>query len=833
MLQPGSRIGRYEIQRKLARGGMGTVYVAHDPVLGRMVALKVFLGDLDVPDAAERFAREARAAAALNHANIVTIFDFGEVDSQPYIVMEYIQGETLAEFITRKTAVPLIEKLRWLEELCAGVASAHKMDVVHRDIKPSNLIIDKSGRLKILDFGIAKLLGSIGSSVTAVIGTPGYMAPEQLLGQPVDGRTDLFSIGIVAFELLTYREAFSGDTFTAITHRIINEDVRHLSEFLPEAPPDLCDVVARSVQKDPALRYQDADSLRIQLGRVRRQLESHQDYDGNDAPTIVSPIALPIRKAATGAGTAEKPAFSSIRTAELTPPPNPTIQREAQARARASQIAATLQRGEGALRDGQLDAAREACQQVRALEPGHTAVADLERRIQEVQARLEAAHLIDDARTELARGALTRCRTLLEQARDLDPQARDPQLERDLRMARAEQERLRHRAESVARTLTSAREALDRGDDEAALAWAREALALAPDSEEASALESQAVANLQEITERGMHDAPEPPPLAPPLPPPDDYEADAPTIVASMPRLTPQPSARHTPMPAGRPTPPPQARHTPPPVSSPRATAAPPLVPPDLPPVQMPPSSMPPSSMPGDLADDAPTIVTGMPLPTSPRAASSPPRASSPSRSAAASAPAPMPATPMPAPAAAPPKAPPAARPTPTSTSAPARPASGTLTPTQQLIVVGVVVFLVLLVGALLLWRALTPGPAAAARGALVVEALPWANVTAITDGDGVNQLTAPAATPLSTSVPVGRYTVTFRGPANAERSITVEVGADGVAVAPVVRFEDVTGKTYFEKYFPVTTPTSPAADAAEGSTPGAAPPAAGGGQQP
>src|SRR6478736_1499335 len=168
MLQPGTQIGRYEIQRKLARGGMGTVYVAHDPVLGRMVAVKVFIGDLDVPAAAERFRREARAAASLNHTNIVTVFDFGEVASQPYIVMEYIQGETITEIIRRRTAVPLAEKLRWLEDLCAGAASAHKMDVVHRDIKPSNLMIDRTGRVKILDFGIAKIVNSLSKSVTAV-----------------------------------------------------------------------------------------------------------------------------------------------------------------------------------------------------------------------------------------------------------------------------------------------------------------------------------------------------------------------------------------------------------------------------------------------------------------------------------------------------------------------------------------------------------------------------------------------------------------------------------------------------------------------------------------
>ena len=255
LLQPGTKIGRYQIQRKLARGGMGTVYVAQDPVLGRMVAVKVFVGDMDVPDAADRFAREARAAASLNHTNIVTVFDFGEVGSQPYIVMEYIQGDTITDIIRRRTPVPLSEKLRWLEELCAGAASAHKMDVVHRDIKPSNLMIDRGGRLKILDFGIAKIVNAFAKSVTAVIGTPGYMAPEQLLGQPVDARTDIFAIGVVCFVLLTYEEACQGDAFTAVTHRIINEDVRRMADLVPEAPPELCAGVERCLQKNPADRY--------------------------------------------------------------------------------------------------------------------------------------------------------------------------------------------------------------------------------------------------------------------------------------------------------------------------------------------------------------------------------------------------------------------------------------------------------------------------------------------------------------------------------------------------------------------------------------------------
>jgi serine/threonine protein kinase len=248
MLQPGTQVGRYEIQRRLGRGGMGTVYVAHDPVLGRMVAIKVFLSDLELPDAAERFTREARSAAALNHANIVTVHDFGDVALQPYIVMEYVQGETLAEIIRRKAPVSAIDKLRWMEELCAGVAYAHQVGVIHRDIKPTNLMIDRSGRLKILDFGIAKMLGTLATNATALIGTPGYMAPEQILGKAIDHRSDLFSIGVVLYELLAYAEAFPGENVPAITHRILTGEPTPIGQLVPDIHPALVAIVERGLK---------------------------------------------------------------------------------------------------------------------------------------------------------------------------------------------------------------------------------------------------------------------------------------------------------------------------------------------------------------------------------------------------------------------------------------------------------------------------------------------------------------------------------------------------------------------------------------------------------
>jgi len=499
MLQPGTPIGRYEIQRKLGRGGMGTVYVAHDPVLGRMVAIKVFLSDLDLADARDRFAREARAAAALNHSNIVTIHDFGDLESQPYIVMEYVQGETLAEVIRRKAPVALGEKLRWIEELCAGVASAHRLGVIHRDIKPTNLMIDRTGRLKILDFGIAKMLGTLGANATAAIGTPGYMAPEQIVGQTIDQRSDLFSIGVVTYELLGYKEAFSGETIHAITHRIINDEPVPLSQLLPDAHPELIALVEKGLKKNPADRFPDAEALRSAIARVRRYLESDPGWDAAGAPTLIPTPGTSIRP---GTGSARKQAPNVVSVAELTPPPDPRrTDREAIARRRAIQVEAALESGRMLLQQGDLEQAMDACEQALTLDDSNALALELEVAIKTAMAKRRAGALLLDARGELEKGALTACQDLLVQARALDPEAGDAKLlERDLRLARVEQERLRKRAEAVSTTVARAQQALDTKDIEDALALARDALSLDPTSTEAQRIEVAALRALEELT---------------------------------------------------------------------------------------------------------------------------------------------------------------------------------------------------------------------------------------------------------------------------------------------------------------------------------------------
>jgi len=379
MFEPGTQVGRYEIQRKLGRGGMGAVYVAHDPVLGRMVAIKVFAGDLDLPDSRERFSREARAAAALSHPNIVTVYDFGEFESQPFIVMEYVPGETLAGFIRRKTPITMADKVRWMEELCSGAGYAHQMQLVHRDIKPANLMVDRSGRLKILDFGIARMLG-LASNTSVMIGTPGYMAPEQITGDPVDHRADQFSIGVVFYELLAYTEAFPGDSLPMITHRILNEDPVPLNRLAPDAPPELIAIIQQTLKKNPAERFSDSESLRTAIARVRREA-SNQAWN---APTMAAGRDTPTAPTGSrGTGSARRREDEAVGVAQLTPLPDPRrTDREALARRRTIQLEAALKEARALLAQGQLESALDACQQALTFDEYHVGALRVEEEIE-------------------------------------------------------------------------------------------------------------------------------------------------------------------------------------------------------------------------------------------------------------------------------------------------------------------------------------------------------------------------------------------------------------------------------------------------------------------
>ena len=382
MFEPGTQVGRYEIQRKLGRGGMGTVYVAHDPVLGRMVAIKVFAGDLDLPDARERFSREARAAAALSHPNIVTVHDYGEFELQPFIVMEYVAGETVASLIRRKAPILLADKLRWLEELCSGAGYAHRMQLVHRDLKPANLIIDRSSHLKILDFGIARILG-LTSTTSLTIGTPGYMSPEQIRGDPLDDRADQFAIGVVSYELLAYTEAFPGDAIPIITLRVLEEDPVPLRQLVPDAPSRLVEIVNRALEKDPSERFADTEALREAIASVRLEA-SNRAWNVSRGAVDREPPSPPA--GSRGTGSIRRRQDEAVGVA--TPPPDPNKSaRAALTRRRATQLEAALNKARTLLAQGEFGLAFEACQQALTFDENDAAALRLEQEIESARHR--------------------------------------------------------------------------------------------------------------------------------------------------------------------------------------------------------------------------------------------------------------------------------------------------------------------------------------------------------------------------------------------------------------------------------------------------------------
>jgi TonB family protein len=269
-----ANIHRYQILRRLGRGGMGIVYLAHDPIIGRDVAIKV-LRTLDEPGLFERFQREIRIAGALSHPSIVRIYDAGEIDEQPFVAMEYIPGQTLDALIKQAAPLDLNKKLGLLIDLALGLAYAHANKVVHRDIKPSNLIVDEHERLKILDFGVARFAGS-GFTSHIAVGTPGYMSPEQLQGHSADMRSDIFAVGVVMYEFIAYRRPFAGKEVAAVYHRILHEEPRPLGLVAPGVPAGLERLIARCLDKDRDSRLQDAVALASGLREQRDALTDEE-----------------------------------------------------------------------------------------------------------------------------------------------------------------------------------------------------------------------------------------------------------------------------------------------------------------------------------------------------------------------------------------------------------------------------------------------------------------------------------------------------------------------------------------------------------------------------
>jgi tetratricopeptide (TPR) repeat protein len=421
-------IGKYKIQRLIGRGGMGTVYEALDPVLQRTVALKTVPPEVgDSPELRARFLREAQAAGGLRHRNIVAVYDVGEEDGQPYIAMEYVPGTDLEKVIQERRPLPLEWKIDVLRQICEGLAHAHHSGIVHRDIKPANVRVSSEGEVKIVDFGVALLQSSSLSRTGHVLGTPHYMAPEQVEGRTVDNRADIFSVGAVAYELLAYRRPFEAESLSGVMTRIADRDVAPDPAALPGTDyPGLPAVVLKAMAKDRGQRYQSLDELRDGLATLVRaaapRLLAREREAGARPPASEEAERLGSEvERARAEGKLPKALQLCGRLRELDPVRGGrlTAEIEAEVREREAEQIAALALAYAV--DGELDLALKIAAKVQSLVPESARYRELKSYLEEEGARRTADILIATAQDHLALGNLDEAVAAADEALSLNP----------------------------------------------------------------------------------------------------------------------------------------------------------------------------------------------------------------------------------------------------------------------------------------------------------------------------------------------------------------------------------------------------------------------------
>ena len=398
-----SSIGRYSVIGQIGRGGMGVLYLARDPAIDRIVAIKVARVQND--ELRERFRREARATGRLNHRNIVTIFDVAEHDGEPYMAMEYVPGRTLDEIVRKNTPLPFLRRLRMLHDLCDGLSYSHGQGIVHRDVKPANLIVrDDTGALTIVDFGIARLDAAGGTTTGATaIGTPHYMSPEQIEGGPVDHRCDIFAVGLIFYELLSYRRAFAGDSPATVLYRIVHEQPPPLAELAPRLDAGLLAIVDRALAKRPGDRYSDLKDLIADLDAA----VAHAEQDDRDPKATI----VVRREDGTPAPSSSAPASGS----------GSGFSREKLIARREARILAHLDAARAALAERRCDAAEEAAGHAALLDPDDERVQPMFERIAAARRALQVERHLADARAHLADLALTKASESVDLALQVEP----------------------------------------------------------------------------------------------------------------------------------------------------------------------------------------------------------------------------------------------------------------------------------------------------------------------------------------------------------------------------------------------------------------------------
>ena len=434
------KLGKYLIQRELGRGAGGVVYRARDPIINRLVALKtITTGLAEYPDLLQRFYQEAQSAGGLQHPNIVTIYDLGDADGIPYIAMELLEGESLDQLISRRAALPVPLKLTYALQACRALDYAHKRGIIHRDIKPDNVMLTRDGTVKVVDFGIARVLETSKTQTGMLLGTFAYMSPEQYHGEHADARSDIWSFGVLLYELLAYQRPFRGATPASLMHSICQQEPAPLQETIPDCPAALEKVIQRVLRKSPEERYQSMEEVLLDLDPICKSLQAESvaalvvqartlSEQGDYAQSRdLLRQALQIDSTNTQARNLLDKANTELRRILI----RPKLQQQ-------------IEKGQELLAEGKIQEARMEAEVVLQLDPTFEPGQELLKRVHEEMDRArQIAEWIDAAEQRLAQGLLEEAEELLtkvleaesanEQAKALQLQVTNEKAERQRR----------------------------------------------------------------------------------------------------------------------------------------------------------------------------------------------------------------------------------------------------------------------------------------------------------------------------------------------------------------------------------------------------------------
>jgi hypothetical protein len=441
------QVGKYEVLGELGHGAMGVVYRARDPMINRLVALKTITsGVANDPEMLQRFYREAQAAGGLQHPNIVTIYDMGEAGSIPYIAMQLVEGENLEQLIARRSPLPLTLKLAYAMQACRAFDFAHKQGIVHRDIKPGNVMVSKDGTVKVVDFGIARVLDTSRTQTGMLIGTFAYMSPEQYYGEHADERSDIWSFGVLLYELLSYRRPFQGSTPGSLMHSICNEEPSPLNEILPDCPKELELVISKMLRKSLSERYESMEDVLLDLDLISKTLQTQSvaDFLERAFQLLEQENYAEARDLVRQALQLEA---GNQQARALLEKANAGVKR-VHNRPKAQQL---VEKGQALLGEGKLQEARVAAENALQLDSSFGPAEDLQHAIQkELDRARQVAEWLDVARRHVAEGLPDDAENLLAKVLEMEPRnAAAQNLQHQVLKEKAERERRRRLFEGM------------------------------------------------------------------------------------------------------------------------------------------------------------------------------------------------------------------------------------------------------------------------------------------------------------------------------------------------------------------------------------------------